>query len=261
MLYIYILVCVCVCVCSPLLSCTGILSDLSSRCDCVCACNTAEWEGVGPALAGSDEWRVAAGMGVADSTSLLIGEMPLAAPPDIAGEMSLRPKLSRELETLFMLRGGALVLALLRGGREREERWKRGEREERGGERRRIQRKRVERERERERERGEGGRCPTGCHYGHHELQNWPRSNVVPLVMDDNWSNIHRLPCEYTDVNIKLHTTTEHSEMTRLMYTVRYLKRTSSIPCLPLCSPSPLFPFVSFVLMAHDSSVPPDLLK
>ena len=166
--------CVCVCVCSPLLSCTGILSDLSSRCDCVCACNTAEWEGVGPALAGSDEWRVAAGMGVADSTSLLIGEMPLAAPPDIAGEMSLRPKLSRELETLFMLRGGALVLALLRGGREREERWKRGEREERGGqreerggemeerregrERRREEEDTEEEGREREREREREGR-------------------------------------------------------------------------------------------------------
>ena len=122
---------------------------------------------MGPALAGSDEWRVAAGMGVADSTSLLIGEMPLAAPPDIAGEMSLRPKLSRELETLFMLRGGALVLALLRGGREREERWKRGEREERGGqreerggemeERRREEKggKREERGGEREERRGE----------------------------------------------------------------------------------------------------------
>lgn len=43
--------------------------------------------------------------------SLLIGEMVLEL-TDMAGAMSFRPKLSRLLETLFMLRGGGFVLEL-----------------------------------------------------------------------------------------------------------------------------------------------------
>ena len=57
----------------------------------------------------------------AESTSLLIGEMPLEA-PDMAGAMSFLPKLSRLLETLLdtllMFRGAGLAVALQeeRGG-------------------------------------------------------------------------------------------------------------------------------------------------
>lgn len=50
-----------------------------------------------------------------ECTSLLMGEMPLE-PPDMAGEMSFLPKLSRLLDTLLMLSGVVLALgAELRG--------------------------------------------------------------------------------------------------------------------------------------------------
>lgn len=55
----------------------------------------------------------------ADRTSLLIGEMPLEPPPDRAGAMSFLPKLSRLLETLLMLRGAILPLALREEKREK----------------------------------------------------------------------------------------------------------------------------------------------
>ena len=41
-------------------------------------------------------------------TSVLMGEKT-AGPPGTAGEMSFRPKFSRLLDTLLMLRGGALA--------------------------------------------------------------------------------------------------------------------------------------------------------
>ncbi len=44
-----------------------------------------------------------------ECTSQLIG-MTLLEPPDMAGEMSFLPKLSRLLETLLMLRGAVFVL-------------------------------------------------------------------------------------------------------------------------------------------------------
>lgn len=42
----------------------------------------------------------------------MIGETPLETPP--IGAMSFLPKLSRELETLLMLRGATLVLTVLK---------------------------------------------------------------------------------------------------------------------------------------------------
>lgn len=100
------------------------LSDFSRRwCwDWECVCRGAWPEDRGSA------WGAAVRGEGAERISLLIGEITLATPPDMAGAMSFLPKLSRLLETLLMLRGA--VLALRRKSEKKKERKKKRKKRE-----------------------------------------------------------------------------------------------------------------------------------